>query len=160
MSIWIGVRGRLHVIASFSSRTRRSVASASAPMPGRSHERRAAATARVGDEIDLDLGVGRDDRADVAALDDDVALLPERALPLAHHLAHGVVARDDGDELVDVGLADRGRSRRAGDEDPAALVELDRVLGRELGELGGAVERQPRWRASQVSARYIAPVSR
>ena len=49
----------------------------------------------IGDEIHLHLGVGRDDGADVASLDDDVALVTELALPLAHHLAHGRMARDD-----------------------------------------------------------------
>ena len=62
----------------------------------------------VGDEVHLHLGVGSDDGADVAALDHDVAVAPELALPLAHHLAHGVMARDDGDHPVDARLADRG----------------------------------------------------
>ena len=111
------------------------------------------ADALVRDEVDLHLCLGRDDRADVAALDHDVALAPERALPLAHHLAHVVVARDDGDELVDVRLADRGRDVAAVDEDAALLVEPDRVLGRERGQLAGEVEchaaaaRQPGQRA-------------
>jgi hypothetical protein len=84
-----------------------------------------------------------DHRADVAPLDDDVADLPERALPLAHHLPHAVVPCDDRHELVDVGPTDRRGDVTAADEDPARLVELDRVLDRELGELVGQVERQP-----------------
>ena len=111
------------------------------------------ADALVRDEVDLDLSLRRDDRADVAALDHDVALRPERALALSHHLAHVVVAGDDRDELVDVRLADRGGDVAAVDEDAALLVEPDRVLGRERGELAGEVERdaaaprQPRQRA-------------
>ena len=49
----------------------------------------------VGDEEHLHLGVRSDDRADVAPLDHDVAVAAELALPLAHHLAHGVMARHD-----------------------------------------------------------------
>ena len=43
---------------------------------------------RIGDEVDLHLRVGRDDGADVASLDDDVAVVAELALALAHDLAH------------------------------------------------------------------------
>ena len=89
--------------ASFSSRARRSVASASAPISGRSASRRLARTSRVGLEVDLHLGVGRDDGADVAALDHDVALVPELALALAHDLAHLGMPGDDRDEPVDLG---------------------------------------------------------
>ena len=67
------------------------------------------ANRRIGLQVDLHLGVGRDDRADVAALDHDVALMAELALPLAHHLAHLVVARDDRHHAVDARLADRRR---------------------------------------------------
>ena len=66
----------------------------------------ARADRRVGDEVDLHLGLRRDDRADVAALDHDVALGPELALALAHHLAHLGVAGDDRDRS--------GRSAPAG----------------------------------------------
>jgi hypothetical protein len=54
----------------------------------------------VGLEIDLDLGAGSDDGADVATLDDRVALRGELTLALAHHLAHVVVAGNDGDHAV------------------------------------------------------------
>ena len=63
----------------------------------------------VGDEEHLHLGVGSDDGADVASLDHDVAVAPELPLPLAHHLAHGVMARHDRHHPVDARLADRGR---------------------------------------------------
>ena len=70
--------------------------------PGRAHR-------AVGVQVDLDRGLRRDDGADVAALDHDVAVVGELLLARAHHLAHGRMARDDRDEAVDVGLADRGR---------------------------------------------------
>ena len=84
------------------------MASASAPISGRSAARRRA-RARVGDEVDLDLGVRRDDGADVAALDHGVALVAELALALAHDLAHLGVAGDDRHHAVDPGL--RGSRR-------------------------------------------------
>ena len=61
---------------------------------------------RVGDEPDLELGVRRDDDADVASLDHGVALLAERALALAHHLADLGVPGDDRDGGVDHRLSD------------------------------------------------------
>ena len=76
----------------------------------------------VGDEVDLHLGLRRDDGADVAALDHDVALGAELALALAHHLAHLRVARDDrhhpvdphlADRVGDVGVVDVARGRRS-----------------------------------------------
>ena len=88
MSICDRVVGRLHV---------RRVALVAEPQVGRERvgadpgplgEPPRGAHAGVGDEVDLHLGVRRDDGADVAALDHDVALLAERALALAHHLAH------------------------------------------------------------------------
>ena len=54
----------------------------------------------------------------------------------------GVVPCDHGNEPVDVRPADRIGHVTAVDENPAPLVELDRVLDRELGELVGQVERQ------------------
>src|SRR5581483_3482018 len=62
----------------------------------------------IGGEIDLHLGIRCDDGADVAALDDDVAVLAELALPFAHHFAHGRVAGNDGNHPVDARAADRG----------------------------------------------------
>ena len=144
-----------------SSRSLRSVASASAPMSGRSASRRRARTVRVGDEVDLHLGVGRDDGADVAALDHDVALAAELALPLAHHLAHLRVPRDDRHHPVDARLADRGGHVGAGDEDAAAVVEGDRVLARERAERRLVAERRARAGARARSARGTSrPVSR
>ena len=115
--------------------------------------RRFARSSRVGDEIHLDLGLRRDDGADVAALDHDVALLAELPLPLAHHLAHRRVPRDDRDHPVDPRVADRRRDVGAGDPHAAVLVERDRLLPRQLGQQLGLAERnaplhrEPRQRA-------------
>src|SRR5207244_1440946 len=71
----------------------------------------------------------------------------------AHDRAHGLVARDDGDHPVDVGLADRGGHVGARDPHPALLIEGDRVLVRELakaravGERQAALQREPGERA-------------
>ena len=89
---------------------------------------------RVGDEVHLHLGVGRDDRADVASLDDDVAVVAELALALAHHFAHGRMPRDDRHHPVDLRAADRRGDVGAGDEDAAVALEGDRVLAREFAE--------------------------
>ena len=59
----------------------------------RARPRGAARAPRVGGEEDLDLGVGRDDRADVAALGHPVAVGEERALLRDERLAHGRVGR-------------------------------------------------------------------
>ena len=69
--------------------------------PVRSACRRSRAHPRIGDEPDLELCVRSDDDTDVASLDHRVALLAERALPLAHDLAHLGMAGDDGDGRVD-----------------------------------------------------------
>ena len=82
----------------------------------------------------------RHDDADVAPLDHRVALLAERALALAHHLAHLLVPRDDRHGRVDLGLADLGGDVVAGDRDAAALAELDGVLVRERHERGHVAE--------------------
>ena len=97
---------------------------------------------RVGEKVNLYLSLRCDNGADVTSLDDDVADLAKGALPLAHHLAHLVMASDHRHELVDVGLADRGGDVAPADEHPPRLVEGDRVLDRELGELVGEIERE------------------
>ena len=97
----------------------------------------------IGLQVDLHLGVGRDDGADVAPLDHDVPLMAELALPLAHHLAHLVVARDDGDHAVDARLPDRRGHVGARDRHAARLVEDHRVPARELPERLRLGERQP-----------------
>ena len=61
--------------ASFSSRSCRSVASASAPIPGPVGHAPLRPLVAVGDEIHLHLSARRDDGADVAPLDHDVALV-------------------------------------------------------------------------------------
>ena len=101
---------------------------------------------------DLHLGVGRDDRADVAALGDLVAGGDDRLL-LAHERgAHVGVGGD-----VRRGLGDLGRADRLGDVvavEQHALAELDRDP---LGDLAGA---RGVSRAASPTQRYIAPVSR
>ncbi len=161
MSIEHGVLGRLHSLA---------VELVACAQVGRERVGADVGTLRlaatradvgIGLQVDLHLGVGRDDGADVAPLDHDVPLMAELALPLAHHLAHVVVARDDRDHPVDSGLADRRSDVGAGDGHAAGLVEDDRVLGvRARRALPPRRAAGPRCSASQVSARYIAPVSR
>ena len=144
-----------------SSRSLRSVASASAPMSGRSASRRARAHLGVGDEVDLHLGVGRDDGADVAALDHDVAVAAELALPLAHHLAHLGVPRDDRHHPVDPRLPDRGGHVGAGDAARGRASSKVTWFSRASApSAASSPSGSPRCSASQVSARYIAPVSR
>ena len=162
VSIWIASSAGRMLIASFSSRRRRSVASASAPIPGtlraasRSPNRiRSAMSWKPLPELE----VPRPCRC---------RALRSRRFPrrssarwaLAHHFTHRVVARDDRDELVDVGLANRGGHVAAVDEHATGLVEAHRVRRRELGEIIGEVEGDAAAPASQVRARYIAPVSR
>ena len=87
---------------------------------------------------------GRDDGADVAALDHDVALGGELALALAHHLAHLGVARDDRNHPVDAHLPDRRGDVGVVDEDAAGRVEGDRVRAGELAERRPVAERRGR----------------
>ena len=96
MSISLGVVGRLHPHAvGLVAQPEVGRERVGADRPAARPARRRARTVRIGDEVDLHLGVGRDDRADVAALDHGVALAAELALALAHHLAHLRVPRDD-----------------------------------------------------------------
>ena len=122
----------------------------------------AGALALVGDEVDLHVGVRRDDGADVAALDHDVALVAELALALAHHLAHlaGGARRPAPSGRSGLSRIEEVTSVPAIETRPPSS-KLDRVRG---GQGGRAVGRRraatPRLIASQVRARYIAPVSR
>ncbi len=84
---------------------------------------------------------GRDDGADIAALDDDVSVAAEVALPVAHHLPHLGMARDDRDEPVDLGAPDRRGHVGAGDEAAAVGVEVDRVLRGQPAEPRALVHR-------------------
>ena len=93
---------------------------------------------------------GRDDRADVAPLDDDVPLGRELALPVPHHLAHLGVAGDGRDHAVDPDLPDRAGDVGPVDRHAPAGVEGDRVLAcepaehRPVAEIDAAPEREPR----------------
>jgi hypothetical protein len=95
----------------------------------------------VGDEIDLHLGVGADDGADVPALDHGVPDRAELALSLPHHLAHLGVAGDGGDDAVDARHPDLLRDIPPADENAVAL-ERDGLAVRELSEFQSIVERE------------------
>ena len=97
----------------------RSTAATSAPS---SAARRRARSSGVGGEEHLDLGVGRDDGADVAALGDPVAVREQLALLRDERLAHAgsaatrEAASDDSgvaDRLGDVARRRAARGRRA-----------------------------------------------
>ena len=107
--------------ASRSSRRRRSVASASAPIPGRSAARRARAHGRVGDEVDLHLA--RAGATTVPMSRPSITASPsvaERALALAHHLAHLGWRATTGTSWSMSGLRIEARHVGAVDEDAAA----------------------------------------
>src|SRR5215211_2928438 len=89
---------------------------------------------RIGIEVDLHVGVGRDDGADVAALDHRVAEVRELPLPAAHDDAHFRVPRDDRDEAVDLRLADRVGDVMPRDRHRPVLVQVDWVVVGELTE--------------------------
>jgi hypothetical protein len=104
----------------------------------------AGALGGVGVEPDLQLGLRPDDGADVAALDDGVALLEEAALRLAHRLAHVRVAGDLRDARVDHRCAQArilGHARRetAETRERARVVEIRARIERR--ERDGAVHR-------------------
>ena len=136
-----------------SSRSRRSVASASRREARTLRDAPACALRLVGVQVHLHFRARRDDRPDVAPLDHDVAVLAELALPLAHHLAHLRVARDRRDDLVDARLADLDRHVAAVDQDVLLVLEADRMLAGERAEalrvveVGCALEREPGQRA-------------
>ena len=103
----------------------------------------------VGDEVDLDLGVGRDDGADVAALDHRVALVGELALALAHDLAHLRVPRDDRHDAGRRASCGSRRSRRC--RRSKTRPSPSKVTGFSLGELARA--RARRRAAARAAAR-------
>ena len=99
-------------------------------------------------------------------LDHHIAVAPELALPLAHHLAHGVMAGHDGHHPVDAGFADRGRDVGAADPDPVVLGEEDGLLTRELreplrvAEVEPALHRQPGERPVHRASVEVAEAER
>ena len=101
------------------------------------------ANARVGLEIDLHLGLGGDDGADVPAFDHDVAIGAELALALAHHLAHLGVPRDHRHHAVDPNLADRVGDVGVVDQHPAVGGEDDGLLHRQPAEARPVAEVEP-----------------
>ena len=127
--------------ASRSSRLRRSSASGLRGHTGAVVRAPPRALGLVGDEEDLHLGLRRDDRADVAALDDGV---PDRS-PSARCRSR-ITSRTsgcratNGHEPVDLGAADRGRDVLAGDLDAPVEAERDRMLGGEPRERDAVLE--------------------
>ncbi len=118
--------------------------------------RRRARSARVGGQEDLQLGVGRDDGADVAALGDPVAAGHELLLARDERLAHTGVGRHDGGCLRDLGRADRVAHVDAVEQHRPAVA---RSSIRSLRASTGACSPGARSCAS-ATQRYIAPVSR
>ena len=103
-----------------ASPARASTTSASAAELGGAAAR---ALLRDGGEEDLDLGVGRDDRADVAPLGDPVALGEDAPLLRDERLAHGRVGGDARGGLGHPRLADALGDVLAVEQD--ALAELE-----------------------------------
>ena len=101
-------------------------------------------------QVDLHVGVGRDDRPDVPAFDHGIAEVGELALAKPHDLAHLRVAGNDRDEPVDLREPDRLGDVFARDRDPAVLVQLDGLLLGEAAErlavleVERSLEREPR----------------
>src|SRR5438874_6353460 len=72
-------------------------------------------------QVDLHVGTGADDRADVAALDHRITNVRELALARTHDRPDLWMARDDGHHAVNAGLPDRGGDVRVVDPDAAFL---------------------------------------
>ncbi len=117
----------------------------------------AGALAAIRGEEHLHVRVGDDDGADVAALHDRVAGRGEGALALAQDLAHLLVARDGGDDAVDLDRADGVGHVLAGDRD--RVVGVDRHLVR-AGEVGERVRRRRGARRGRARARSARGTSR
>ena len=89
----------------------------------------------VGEQEDLHLGVRVRRRVPMSR--PSITESPpsgERALPLAHDLAHLGMARDRRHEAVDLGVSDRSRHVLAVDLHEPACAERDRMRERELRE--------------------------
>ena len=105
---------------SMRSRLSRDSWVAATSLPPSSAARRSARADGSADQEDLDLRVGRDDRADVAALDDDPALADDRALELEQPGSHGGDGADRAHRGVDLLGADRQGDVDAVDHDRRA----------------------------------------
>ena len=119
-----------------------------------------------GREVDLELGVGKDDRSYVATLDDDVAGLGEVTLLGDHRFAHARHPRNGADGVIDL-----GRSNRCGDVDscdgdeagqrlPRLMAEGDLVCGGNPATASSSAREAPVDSTRTATARYMAPVSR
>ena len=97
----------------------------------------------VGEQKHLHLRSGRDDRADVASLDHGVTTDGERALPLAHDLAHLRMPRHGGNEPVDLGVPDGDGHVLAVELDEPVLPERNGMGSGDAGERGAVGEIDP-----------------
>ena len=159
-----GATGRLESIAS-RRRSSARISAAAVPSGAMAPLRRAPAGPllhrRV--EVELQVGVGQHDRADVAAGHDDPAGRCDPPLPLEEGRPHLGQSGDLGDALVDGRRVHLRRDVDAVDED---AVQPALRVGRELDAgprpprgVAPSSSGKPRWSASQVSARYSRPVS-
>ena len=87
----------------------------------------------IGRQVDLDLGVREDDRADVASLGDDVALLAHRTLQRYHRRADRGNCGDRRDGVVNLGRANGGGDIVAIGKDGLAALILAKLDGGRLG---------------------------
>ena len=104
---------------------------------------------RVGLEVDLHLGLGGDDGADVPPFDHGVAIGAELPLAVTIDLAHLGVPRDHRHHAVDPNLADRVGDVGVVDQHPAVGGEDDGLLHgqpaepRPVAEVEPAAQREP-----------------
>jgi hypothetical protein len=115
---------------------------------------------RVRDEVDLHFGVGADDGADVAALDDGVAMRAELALALPHDLAH----LGDGGATEETTRSILGSRISSVTSSPwmktRSSLEGDGLAAAELTERGPSSKETSFGEREPGQARYMAPVSR
>ena len=106
----------------------------------------------VGGEEDLDLGVGRDDGADVAALGDPVAVGEDAPLLLDQRLAHGRVGGDTREAASETSrLADALGDVLAVEQH--AVAELDAARRGDRGGVAAVAARPARPRGTSPPCR-------
>ena len=110
-------------------------------------------------QVDLHVGVGEDDRPDVAPFHHHAAALAGRALARDEHAAHGRVPRHRGGGLVDLRGADRASSRRGRRCRSGRLRRRTSARSPSAAVAASSARSTPSCSAFHASARYIAPVS-